>query len=237
MSSLKPFHFQQFSIAQSKAVFRVGTDAVLLGALAFTNFKNPIGKTLEIGTGTGIISLMLAQRFNHFNITGIDYNPDAAHLTALNFKNAPFKDRLSANKGDIKTFKSEFLFDFIVCNPPYFEINTSTKDSIARQQIQLNFEDLILNASRLLPPTGLFSVIIPYESKTLFETLAQKHSLFLHREVLITGIEGGSIRRVILEFSKQPIVKATTEHFTIEKSPRQYSDQYIEATKAFHIFK
>jgi tRNA1Val (adenine37-N6)-methyltransferase len=231
---LKPFHFKNFSILQDNLVFRVGTDAVLLGTLSSVNdFEN----ILEIGSGTGIISLMIAQRNLNAKILAIDINEKATKLSDLNFRNSIFSERLSAENVDFNTFKSENKFDLIICNPPYFEITTqSDKDEIARQKIHLNFAQLIINTESHLEKKGIFSVIIPTESEKEFEEIAVENSLFLSKKIIIFGREDLKPKRVILEFKK---VKTSTEisDFIIEKSPRKFSDQYLEITKNFHVFK
>ena len=229
---MKPFRFQKFDILQHKNVFRVGTDGVLLGALCKVENAQ---KILEVGTGTGLISLMLAQRNIKAEITALDLNDDAVELAQENFKNSPFSKRLQFFHQDFKTFESQEKFDFVVCNPPFFEENNSVKDVLARQRIELTFRDLIEKVSVILSPEGVFSVIIPSESAQEFENLAEDFDLYLVRKVNIFGIENGALKRNVLEFSKK---KSTLEilDFTIEKSPRKYSDQYLELTKEFHVF-
>ena len=230
---MKSFKFQQFELKQSREVFRIGTDAVLLGALA--NLKDA-KNVLEIGTGSGIISLMLAQRFLDVNILALDINHDAVVLANDNFSNSIFSRRIKAIHHDFKTFKSENLLDAIVTNPPFFEINDSSKDVLARQKLELNFEDIVSNASRLLTENGILSVIIPSLEKEVFQDLAANYTLNLVREINIKGIENGELKRVILEFSpRQDLL--IVEDFIIEKAPRVYSDQYLELTKDFHVFK
>ncbi|SIP98831.1 tRNA1Val (adenine37-N6)-methyltransferase [Chryseobacterium sp. RU37D] len=230
---MKPFTFKQFEIQQSKDVFRVGTDGVLLGALTYVNAAS---KVLEVGTGTGLISLMLAQRNSKAKFLGIDINEEAANLTKLNFENSPFKSRLKNVHQDFKKFESKEKFDLIISNPPYFEESNSGKDKIARQTIELNFKQLISKSAELLSQEGIFSVIIPMEAGTDFIRIASENQFFLIRKINIKGIETANIKRLILEFSL--IEKKLEEsEFVIEKSPRQYSDQYLELTKEFHIFK
>lgn len=228
---MKPFRFQQFSIQQSKDVFRVGTDGVLLGAMCTTN----AGKILEVGTGTGLISLMLAQRNLQSNILALDINKDAVELAHHNFKNSIFSERLKAELMDFKKFKSQEKFDIIVSNPPFFEENTSNKDVLARQKIELEFDDLIKKSSENLSEVGVFSVIIPSFCAAEFVDLALDYKLSLVRKINIFGIEGGALKRNILEFSlsQKPL---EISDFVIEKSPRKYSDQYLELTKYFHVF-
>jgi len=163
---MKPFHFKQFSILQDKNVFRVGTDGVLLGALASCEAAS---KVLEVGTGTGLISLMTAQRNPKAEILALDINEKAVELAGQNFSNSPFRDRLRAELFDFKNYISEEKFDLILSNPPYFELmDFSQKDVLARQQVELNFEQLIQNSSALLAQNGLFSVIIPKSSEAFF---------------------------------------------------------------------
>ena len=229
---MKAFRFQQFDIAQSSGVFRVGTDAVLLGTLAEVEQAKQI---LEVGTGTGIISLMMAQRNSDATITAIDINPEAAGLSHNNFLGSPFSCRLTSHCIDFKDLSTEKKFDLIVSNPPYFEINASEKDVVARQRLELDFSDLIQKSSELLSSEGLFSVIIPVNYKEEFTEICSRYNLFLIRTILIRGIQTAEPKRVVLEYSfKQSNLKK--EALVIEKSPRVYSDEYLELTKDFHVF-
>lgn len=230
---MKPFTSKQFEIQQSRDVFRVGTDGVLLGALA--NINNA-SKVLEVGTGTGLISLMLAQRNSGAAFLGIDINEEAVNLTHLNFQNSPFRARLKSNHQDFKEFKTEEKFDLIVSNPPYFEVSDSEKDKIARQTVELNFRQLISKSSNLLSEDGIFSVIIPVEIGNDFIEIAKENQLYLIKRINVKGIQNSKTKRLVLEFSltEKPLEE---QEFIIEKSPRQYSDQYLEVTKEFHVFK
>ncbi|MDY0932182.1 tRNA1(Val) (adenine(37)-N6)-methyltransferase [Chryseobacterium sp. CFBP8996] len=230
---MKSFKFKQFEIQQSKNVFRVGTDGVLLGSLA--NIDNA-SKVLEVGTGTGLVSLMLAQRNSYAEFLGIDINEEAVSLTRSNFENSPFQLRLKNSHQDFKNFESDEKFDLIVSNPPYFEESDSEKDKLARQTVELNFLQLISKSSKLLSENGILSVIIPFEAGGDFTKIALKNQLFVSRKINIKGIENSKVKRLILEFS---LMKKEVEEseFIIEKSPRQYSDQYLELTKEFHAFK
>lgn len=229
---MKDFKFQQFSIQQNKSVFRVGTDAVLLGALSnVINAK----QILEVGTGTGIISLMLAQRNPNANILAIDIDSEAVHISQNNFSNSPFSDRIKSQLQDFKNFEAEKKFDLIISNPPYFKINNSDKDILARQRLELDFSDLIQRASRLLSDEGLLSVIIPIDSEQEFTQIGLGNNLFLQRKIIIRGIETAEPKRVALEYSLKES-ETIIENFVIEKAPRVYSDEYLELTKDFHLF-
>ena len=229
---MKPFRFQQFSIQQSKDVFRVGTDGVLLGAMC--NVKNA-KKILEIGTGTGLISLMLAQRNVSAKISAIDINENAVKLASENFRNSIFNENLKVELKDFKNFETNENFDLVVCNPPFFEENASAKDVLARQQVELNFRNLVEKSTEIITKKGILSIILPSEAATDVKSLAEEFNLYLVREINIYGIEGGNLKRNILEFS---LVQKPLEisDFVIEKKPREYSDQYLNLTKNFHVF-
>lgn len=229
---MKPFRFQQFSIQQSKDVFRVGTDGVLLGAMC--NVKNA-KKILEIGTGTGLISLMLAQRNVSAKISAIDINENAVKLASENFRNSIFNENLKVGLKDFKNFETNENFDLVVCNPPFFEENASAKDVLARQQVELNFRNLVEKSTEIITKKGILSIILPSEAATDVKSLAAEFNLYLVREINIYGIEGGNLKRNILEFSlaQKPL---EISDFVIEKSPRKYSDQYLNLTKNFHVF-
>ena len=229
---MKTFRFQQFDILQNSDVFRVGTDAVLLGTLANVSEAKNI---LEVGTGTGIISLMIAQRNPEAKILAIDINSDAVVVSQTNFSNSPFFDRINSQLQDFKNFETEEKFDLIISNPPYFEINSSEKDILARQRLELNFLDLIIKSSQLLSDNGLFTVMIPIDSEKEFTKICFNNNLFLQRKVSIKGIKSSEPKRLVLEYAfKESATKV--EKFVIEKAPRVYSDEYLELTKDFHLF-
>ena len=229
---MKPFQFKNFTVNQSSKVFRVGTDGVLLGASATVKDAQNI---LEIGTGTGLIALMIAQRNPDANITALDINEEAVAIASENFRNSPFSNRLKAVLQDFKIHKTDEKFDLIVSNPPYFEENPSEKDVLARQQTELSFADLIRNASKSLSRKGILSVIIPFNSGNDFERICRENNLFPTKKITIFGIKTATPKRLILEFGLNAGKVIETE-FVIEKSPRTYRDSYLELTKDFHVY-
>ena len=231
---MKPFHFKQFSILQDKNVFRVGTDGVLLGALVSCEAAS---KVLEVGTGTGLISLMTAQRNPRAKILALDINEKAVELAGHNFSNSLFRDRLRVKLFDFKNYISEEKFDLILSNPPYFEqMDSSPKDVLARQQVELNFEQLIQNSSTLLAENGLFSVIIPKSSEAFFIEKCADFALKLRRRVILRGTPQAEAKRCVLEFSFCE-GKSQEEELVLEVSPRRYSDEYLQLTRDFHVFE
>ena len=230
---MKPFRFKKISVNQSEKVFRVGTDAVLLGVLSSVENRKNI---LEIGTGSGVVSLMLSQRNPDAEILALDINEEAAKLAAENFKNSVFHQRLKAIHQDFKNFETEKKYDFIISNPPYFEKNNSAKDVLARQQTELSFENLIKKSAEILSKSGLFSVIIPYENGDYFEKKCFDNKLFLYQKITIFGIKNSVPKRLILEFGFEEKDCKESE-LIIEDSPRKFSQEYLELTKDFHVFK
>ncbi|NAW51260.1 methyltransferase [Elizabethkingia argentiflava] len=226
---MKSFIFKKFEIRQDKEVFRVGTDGVVLGALSDGQRARHI---LEVGSGTGLIALMLAQRYPFARLTALDINPKAFELTRLNFKNSPFSTRMEAIGADYKLYTPSLKYDLIVSNPPYFEAE-SAKDLIARHQVLLSFQQLISKSTELISDEGILSFIIPSDNTARFTEVAQQKQLNLIRKVDIYGIAGGELKRNILEFSKasSPLV---LEQLTLEKSPRIYTDEYKALTRNFH---
>ena len=230
---LKPFQFKYFQIQQSLKVFRVGTDGVLLGALATCAEARSI---LEVGSGTGVVSLMLAQRNGIAKITALDIDINAVELSAKNFQLSPFSTRLEAKVQDFKAFKGLEKYDLIVSNPPYFPENDSEKDRTARQRIHLNFFELFQGAKSNLSVEGRLCLIVPFESKEEILDAAKNFAFFLERIVEIKGIEKGPVVRLILEFRLfDTVIKK--ELLTLEEQPRKYTQEYLELTRDFHVFK
>ncbi|MDV3952478.1 tRNA (adenine-N(6)-)-methyltransferase [Elizabethkingia anophelis] len=226
---MKPFVFKQFEILQDKEVFRVGTDGVVLGALC--NGEGAV-RALEVGCGTGLISLMLAQRFSSAVFDALDINTKAVEIAGQNFSNSPFANRLNVVEINYNDFESVEKYDLIVSNPPYFE-SDSSKDLIARHQVLLSFQQLIYKSARLISDTGILSVIIPCDDAGNFITIAEDNNLYLIRKIDIYGIKGGKLKRNILEFSRK-LSELVLEELVLEKEKRIYSDEYRELTKDFH---
>ncbi len=178
---------------------------------------------------------MIAQRNQQAEILAIDISESAAVLARDNFKRSPYAERIAAQCIDYKLSSFKTKFDLIVCNPPFFEPNSSTKDRVARQTLELDAESFLSKSAELLVGNGRVSVIIPADQFELYLMSAKSLNLFLIRRIDIYGIENGAVKRNILEFSKIE-GKVLSETFVIEKSPRKYSDQYLELTKEFHVF-
>nr|WP_255448666.1 MULTISPECIES: methyltransferase [unclassified Apibacter] len=236
MKSLKVnniFKFKKFNIFQNNSVFKVGTDSVLLGCFADIHNASHI---LDIGTGTGILSLMCAQRNPISHITAMDSEYNAYSLALENFKNSSFSQRITGIHCDLDRFFSDILFDYIICNPPYFKISEvlHRKHPVARQQIKLNYHLLIKKSASLLSQNGKIGYIFPIENEQEILELSNRYNLFPNRIIYISGIRNGKIKRIFLELSredKNPIIK----YFVIEEKSRIWSEEYKKLTSDFYL--
>ena len=226
------FKFKEFTIIQEKSAMKVGTDGVLLGSwVSSKTFDNII----DIGCGTGLITLMLAQRNTKSNIIGIDIDKIASQEAQLNISNSNWNERIDVIHTSLQKFNTKIEFDLIVSNPPFFTENKSQqRRDIARHTNNLSFEELIQNTANLLSEQGIFSTIIPKDSEDTFCKIAALNKLYCNRICYIKGNEKSEVKRVMLEFSffKSKII---TEHLTIEKSRHQYTDEYTQLCKDFYL--
>ena len=226
------FKFKEFSIIQGKSAMKVGTDGVLLGCWLSCEEANNI---LDIGCGTGLITLMLGQRILIGNVTGIEIDKLASQEAQLNISNSDWKERIEIKHTSLQKFNPQIKFDLIVCNPPFFPQNKSKKSrDIARHTNNLSFEELIDNASEMLEDKGVFSVIIPKDSEEYFCKTASFYKLYPGRVCYIKGNEKSDVKRIMIEFS---FIKSIvlSENLTIEISRHNYTDKYIKLCEDFYL--
>lgn len=212
---------------------KIGTDGVLLGAWA--NAENP-KKILDIGTGTGLILLMLAQRFSESKLIGVEIDENAFEEAKLNVSESIFKERCSVIHSSLQEFNSEEKFDLIVSNPPFFELtyHDISPRNTARQQSHLTFEQLLVHVEKLLSDLGNFCVIIPYESENYFIDLAENLNLFPQKIIHIKGNENATIKRSMMLFSRDKS-EIKIDELVIEISRNVYTQDYISLTKDFYL--
>ncbi len=233
------FKFKQFIVHQDKCAMKVGTDAVLLGAWCdVENKKN----ALDIGTGTGILALMIAQRNASLNILGIDIDPSAIQQATANVTQSPFSHQITILQADIThTDISDLgpspLFDLIISNPPFYDEKVfcpNDQRNNARHTSSLDFDDLISKASSLLHHDGTFSVIIPTNAIQNFISICSIHNLYLHRRTDIFTTPTKMPKRTMLEFTKtnQP---TTNENLYMRNEDNSFSAEYIKLTKDFYL--
>jgi len=195
------FKFKQFSIEQERCSMKVGTDGVLLGAW----FPIEAGcSVLDIGTGTGLIALMAAQR-GAGRVTAVEINADAAQQAGMNAANSPWADRIVVQCADIADFIGEYRFERIVCNPPYFRDSLRCPDSgrnTARHNDSLSYETLAACAVRLLADDGLFCLVLPYDAVETFARCAVANGLEMCRRTDVVTVAGKTPKRSLVAFSR-----------------------------------
>ncbi len=203
------FRFKQFEVLHAGAAMRVGTDAVLLGAWAdLTQAK----RILDVGTGTGILALMAAQRNHSADIDAVDIQVSEAALALENFKRSPWPNRLHAHASPLQAWQAS-PYDHIISNPPFFSSGEKAPRitrAMARHTEMLPHPTLLKHASRLLSPQGKFSVIIPATEKNRFTEHAHHHHLFVARQCALQTRHGKPIERFLLELSGYPQVPEVT---------------------------
>lgn len=233
----KPFKFKQFTVRQDQCAMKIGTDSVLLGA--WTSINHQPNTILDIGAGTGVLSLMLAQRSDAQQIEAIEIDDDAFEQCAENFEDSPWNDRLFCFHASLIEYIEavDEKFDLIICNPPFYsedyKTNNSSRD-LARFNDAMPFEHLIYAVGNLLSKVGIFSIVIPYKEENRLIELASKSGLFPKRILHVNGDANSDIKRSLIEFQ----FKKSETHIAkliIEKGRHNYTQDYINLTKAFYI--
>jgi tRNA1Val (adenine37-N6)-methyltransferase len=232
------FRFKQFTIQQDRCAMKVGTDGVLLGAWTPVN-HNPYS-ILDIGTGTGLIALMLAQRSYAEQIDALEIDENAYEQATDNFENSPWNDRLFCFHAGLDEFveEPEDKYDLIVSNPPFYTENYKTDNEqrdLARFAAALPFEELIEAAALLLSENGIFAVIIPYKEEANFLALAKENQLFPIKITRVKGTPITEIKRSLMAFVRNEIINFPIDELIIETDRHQYTPEYIELTKAFYL--
>lgn len=226
------FRFKQFTIWHDRCAMKVGTDGVLLGAWVSLAQAR---RVLDIGTGSGLIALMAAQRCPA-QVTGIDIDSEAIGQANENALASPWKERIRFCQADVRTFYDE-PYDTIVSNPPYFRERVHCPDeqrNAARHTESLTFEHLLDAIGRLMSADGSFSVILPVEAGEHFITSAAERHLYLLRRTYVHTKPSAFPKRVLMTFSRT-IQACDTSHLTIEESPRVYTPEYVSLVGDFYL--
>ena len=236
----QPFKFKEFTIHQAKTAMKVGTDGVLLGAwCALNEYSDSI---LDIGAGTGVIALMLAQRSDAMTIDAVEVDENAYEQTVENFEHSDWGDRLYCYNTTFQEFaieitEEEETYDLIVSNPPFYTAGFETENSArnkARSTSFLSFKELVEGVVNIISKNGKFVVILPFLEEPNFISLAAKNNLFLNRVCRVQGNSLSEIKRTLLEFSLTK-TNIKEEHLIIELSRHQYTEAYVNLTKDFYL--
>jgi len=230
------FNFKQFKVYDDRSSMKVGTDAVLLGAWANAARADSI---LEIGCGSGVISLMMAQRFPGSRIDAIDIHAESVEQANENFKSSPWSGSLTAQNISIQDLSKNHSskYDLIISNPPFFNDSLLPPDTLkrnAKHTASLTYHELITCAVNLLHENGKIVLILPYDSRDAFINMANEHGLFLSQELIIYPTVDKAANRFLSEWSRDQ-KKPGKKDLYIRNSYRNYTEEYKALTKDFYL--
>jgi tRNA1Val (adenine37-N6)-methyltransferase len=233
------FQFREFIIQQGKCSMKVCTDACLFGSLLPVSSKNakPINRVLDIGTGTGLLSLMYAQRNIHAVIDAVEIEKNAYEQAKENFKRSKWNDRLKIFHADIKNFVPGKKYDLIITNPPFYEnelLSTEKNKNIAKHDEGLTLKDLIGIIEKHLTHTGIFAVLLPYHRIKYFEELAAGNNFFAQERILIRQTPTHNFFRGIL-FFRNTASDPQTRELIIKNNNGNYTEKFSELLKDYYL--
>ncbi|HEY0743651.1 MAG TPA: methyltransferase [Chryseosolibacter sp.] len=229
------FRFKKFSISHDASTHKVGTDGVLLGA--WVNVDG-VSSILDIGTGSGVIAIMLAQRTpDHVVIEAVELQEQDAIQAEKNVKNSPWPTKVRVIHTPVQQFRPGKQFDLIVSNPPFFVNSWLPPDknrSKARHSNELSFEDLLEAVTHSLSATGRFAVVLPFTEGNHFIRLAEGFGLHAHRQMSFRSRKEKPIERLLIEFSRQE-GEMKREELLLYKINEEWTDEYRRLTKDFYL--
>jgi tRNA1Val (adenine37-N6)-methyltransferase len=232
------FRFKQFVIRQDRCAMKVGTDGTLLGAWVAVSGCRSI---LDIGTGTGLIALMLAQRNSEAVIDAVEIDGDACSQAKENADNSPFARRVCIIRSSFEDYASGTTskYDLLVSNPPYFVRSLKNPDPqrfIARHTDSLSLDDILSKGRDLLTPAGRIALILPAGREEELKRIADANGLYITRLTAVVPLSGAGVKRVLAELSTSCLYSScVTGTLIIEEACRRYSADYMELTKDFYL--
>ena len=227
------FSFKQFTIHQDRTAMKVTTDACILGA--YTSVQNA-KKILDIGTGTGLLALMIAQRAKA-QIDCVEIEAVAYHQAVHNVENSIFKEKITIHHIDIQSFTSEGFYDLVVSNPPFFQNHLKAETEARTNALHtdtLSFEDLLSSVIRLLSSTGTFVVLLPAYESSVLEKMANQLGLFANKKLSIHHRKGSKILRIITTFGFRK-TEIQSEQLFIKNSDESYTTDFQELLREYYL--
>ena len=232
------FQFKEFRIEQEKSAMKVTTDGCLFGAWVASTFEDKtIGSVLDIGTGTGLLTLMLAQKIeSKFDAVEIDEN--AAAEASQNFQNSKWAKRITLHHLSIQEFNPSYQFDVIVCNPPFFNQNLkgqSKSKNLAIHDDELKATDLANQIDRLLALQGTTYVMFPPREMESFQAIAMKMGIYLREKLLVKNLENQRPIRVLASFTRN-VSEQIVRDLAIKKDANDYSDDFKHLLRQYYVY-
>ena len=232
------FQFKQFTIHQDRCAMKVGTDGVVVGVLA--NHPAPY-RILDIGTGTGLIALMMAQRFPDALVDAVEIDEQAALQAIENAQSSPFVNRVNIYKSDINDYKCDDFYDLIISNPPYYEnslLNPDAARAVARHTLSLSFDDLSKSVARLInPESGVFTVIIPADVREQMRYACELNHLYLISITEIRTVERKSPKRVVMQFSPHKSASSSHKILILQNGDGGLTSEFQSLVNSFYLDK
>jgi len=231
------FKFKQFVIYQNKCAMKVCTDACLFGSIVSAKTNLIYDNILDIGAGTGLLSLMYAQKNPSSKIDAVEINYNAFSQAKENFSISKWNNRLKVFYSDINKFSPDKKYDFIITNPPFYEnelLSFDDNKNIARHDTSLNLKELIRVIKIHLLPTGIFAILLPYHRILYFEKVAEENNLFLQEKIIIRQTPNHNFFRGILFFTFCKTEVKKTE-LNIKLDDGKYTDEFIKLMKDYYL--
>lgn len=232
----RPFFFKKFGMFHHRSTMRIGTDAVLFAQWAEVS---PSDKVLDIGTGSGIIPMILSQKGTDF-VDAVELDNDSYEEAKLNFSISAWSKKLNIINNDIRVFADENdkKYDLIVSNPPYYASDVkpiNEKKVMARHVSTLSFRDLLLSAKKMMKTDSRFALVLPYYESRLFIKEAEQLGFYLQKEMMIIPIKGKDPNRVNMQFVLRNVEKISTEYLTIRNEDYSYTNEYKDFLKDYYL--
>ena len=235
MTDARPFHFKHFSLYHHRSTMKVGTDAILLGR--WTEVKS-LDIVLDIGTGCGLLPLMLSQK-GVAHVDAVDIDKASIEEAAINFKASQWRDHLNSYCMDIVDFQTDKKYDLIVSNPPFFnrfsKCDSERKSRARHNDAGLSYATICHEVCRLMKPEGRFSVVLPVDVSSDFLKTAEQYGLYLHKRMTIVPIEGKEPNRVNLELGFGKCNNVWEETFVIRDADKRFTAQYNAFLKDYYL--
>jgi tRNA1Val (adenine37-N6)-methyltransferase len=229
------FHFKSFSIKQEQSAMKVGTDGVLLGA--WTKPSSYPHQILDVGTGTGLVAIMLAQRFTRSQIHAIEIDQASAEEALFNAQSSPWSERLNITHCALQDYNPSNKYDLIVSNAPYFRNTTQSQDparATARNNDSLSLEYLVEKSHELLNENGELVLIVPSNEFETIQSLAVKFNFYISKLCWVKGTHQSPIKRLLIALTKNKKI-LEEENLTIENSRHNYTEEYINLCQDFYL--
>ena len=231
----QPFQFKQFAVDHNLCSMKVGVDGTLLGAWA--DIKN-CKKILDVGTGSGLIALMMAQKNEEAQVHAIEIEENAFKQAQINFDNSPWSNRLNLHLGDFKNWHPEEKFDLIISNPPYFTASLKSEKegrNLARHDDALSLFELLNKAKELLSNTGKICLVYPFDGLKSIEEQTKICALSIKSITLVKPVISKPPKRALVEITKETNLEVRMNELSIQANGHEFTPEYIQLTKDFYL--